>query len=314
MLKPTCLKQGGLVRQGGFGMLELLVACVLSFVLIASLFQVYLTTNSAYRKQADLAERAENIRVATQILVNNIRSAGYAGCARLQDLQKAKHYTEHASALFNFTAENSLRGFTSQYPPAYLQDKIIPGNDILVVQSAASSVTRTYDSVVGSSFLVAANPATPSNKVLLLSTCQNAELFTSKETGGQVITLQNDEKLRYNYAVKEQPEVGSFTEIAYFIGDSGSFDVKGAPLYSLYEVINRGNKEEVLGGVNSMQIRYGIDLKGRGVIDNYLTAAEVDNLKAWIRVKSVKITLQLRSNLGDIDNLEIYAAIRGRLG
>lgn len=294
-------------KNHGFSTLEILIACTLGIMLITGICQVYLSAKKSYMQQANLADLQENVRFATLVLTQNIRMAGYAGCAKLDDLQKNNNYIEHAVAKLGFSKTNSLHGFNSDNLPSYLQGTALSGSDVLVIQKADADQTRLLNPQVtrlSNTFKAYQNPATHNNPYLLIASCESAELFKAKEVGGIQITLAKD-NLQYDYS-RNDTIIGRFTEIAYFISQSGRKDTTGKDINNLYMMTNQGNKEEVLSGVDTMKISYGIKHNNKIV---YFTAKEIS---AWQDVCAVRIILNLTApqKLKKMLDLEIDIAPR----
>lgn len=302
----------------GFSTLEILIASALGLIIIAGICQVYLSVKNTYQKQANLADLQENIRFATYTLTQNIRMAGYAGCAKLAYLKNPDTYYKHSFTSkklnnLDFIFEKSLLGFSSNNLPDYLLDKKVKTDtDVIVIQKADIGLTRFYGTEITAAttyVVVKQNPATKNNPLLLLASCENAEVFQAKEIGGTQISLAGKDNFHYRYNYNDTT-ISSFTEIAYFVSTSGNKDIHGKPIYSLYMVTNRGDKEEIITGINSMKITYGIS--GNQQI-TYRSAGEIDALKAWQNVKSVRIVLTLKTLNAETKTLELYVALRERV-
>ncbi|AOU99398.1 hypothetical protein BI364_17010 [Acidihalobacter yilgarnensis] len=64
-------------QQAGVGLVELMVAMVISLFLLAGLFTIFFSTRTTYDDQQALSALQENETLAASILANTIRSAGY---------------------------------------------------------------------------------------------------------------------------------------------------------------------------------------------------------------------------------------------
>lgn len=274
---------------------------------MAGLIRVYLSLKYLYQAHTAVIAVQENIRLTSYVLTQAISTAGYAGCARLTQLQ-----IEDATNR-DFTAENSIRGFASDHPPSYLVKKdIAPNTDIIVIQKADADETRvTGDIKAGATTIkVKENPATRDNLYLLLSNCNFADLFMARNFDNGPST-ESVTAIRYKYAI-DTSVVGRYAELAYFIGDTGNVNEQGLPIYSLFVVTNKGNKEAMFDGVSGMKIKYGIDLQGRGAIDGYFAHDYIDTKKIWDKVVSVIITLTQQEDKSVKKSWDIYIKLRNR--
>jgi type IV pilus assembly protein PilW len=64
-------------RQGGFGLIELLVAILISGIVLAALYTVFVSQETAFSSQEQVAEMNQNIRAALDLMTREIRLAGY---------------------------------------------------------------------------------------------------------------------------------------------------------------------------------------------------------------------------------------------
>ena len=68
---------GRYVKQGGVGLVELMVALVLSLFLLAGLFTVFFSTRQSYDTQQELSRLQDNQRLAATMLSQTVQQAGY---------------------------------------------------------------------------------------------------------------------------------------------------------------------------------------------------------------------------------------------
>lgn len=99
-------------QQAGFTLLELMLACALSLFLLLGLMQIYLAVQKNFILQNALISIEENGRFAAHFLSRNIRLAGYAACV-------ADRWVDQDLAIHGY--QDNL--------PAYLQGKVVKGND-----------------------------------------------------------------------------------------------------------------------------------------------------------------------------------------
>ena len=68
------------VIQGGFTLVELMIALVLGLVVIGGVISVFLSNQQSYRTNQALGEVQDNSRTAFEFLARDIRNAGLTGC------------------------------------------------------------------------------------------------------------------------------------------------------------------------------------------------------------------------------------------
>jgi len=79
---------------------------------------------------------------------------------------------------------------------------------------------------------------------------------------------------------------------------------------ALWQIVGAGPPQELIQGVEAMQVKYGIDTNGDFLADNYVTADAVTN---WASVVSINIAILVRSvdeNGTDVDT-KTYALLGG---
>lgn len=271
-------------RITGFSLVEIMLAMALGLILLAGISQVYLGFKRTYRAQENIARLQENGRFATDILSKNIRMAGYGGCLR-----------------DNLAA--GIRGFNSTNLPSYLQGKVVSGTDVIVIEKADVGITHLITDIADAANVieVANNPATKSNPELFIADCSHHNKFQTTSFGKKIIKT-NVPLTDYK---RSDTEVAQYTKVTYFIGKT-SYENTTA----LYSITNQGRKEELIAGVKNMQIKYGVDTNGNGIVDSYYSAAQI---LTWDKVLSVEITLDLDAGGNKIQPWKIYIALQERI-
>lgn len=210
----------------GFSLVEILIAISLGLMLMAGISRVYLSVKNTYQKEQNIARVQESGRFAAALLTRNIRMAGYSGC-------------------LSSGIRNPVQVFHASNLPNYLQDRVKPDTDVIIIKKADTNVTQLTENIdtATNTIKVANNPATKNNPQLLISDCKHRDRFIAESFGKEFITAN---KMVTNYK-KADTEVANYTEVAYFIPKTPD---------GLYAMVNNGRKEELIDGVNNMQIKY----------------------------------------------------------
>src|SRR5690606_15791490 len=66
----------------GLSLVELMVAMLLGLILIAGVLQIFLGNRQAQRMEQAISRVEENGRIAMDLITQDLRVAGYYGCAR----------------------------------------------------------------------------------------------------------------------------------------------------------------------------------------------------------------------------------------
>jgi len=74
------MRPSRLNKKKGFTLIELLIAMALSGIVISAIYTLYISQNKSYAIQEQIAEMQQNARVAMDMIIRDVRMAGYFGC------------------------------------------------------------------------------------------------------------------------------------------------------------------------------------------------------------------------------------------
>jgi len=184
---------------------------------------------------------------------------------------------------------------------------LTPGSDVLVARTVSGPPIRmTTSQAAGSMSLpiealsgtgTACSGASVSdfcaNSHGVISSCQQSMIFQvdSVSVATKTLNLPAASALQAPFAAA-QTEIFPLQVIAYYVKLSTNGK---AP--SLYRRVFEGQtpngvEQELVEGVESMQVLYGIDNNADGVVDAYVVASAVTN---WSKVLSARISLLIRA-------------------
>ena len=244
-------------------------------------------------------------------MIQDLRMAGYFGC---------NTSTENVNNSFILGAgldpetqslgatDNPLEGFDESLAAWSPSDDPTPpiGTDPneMVANTDAFTVrhlTGDHQVVVASGVdLLTLDDATPfalGDQVAVFD-CGSTDVFQIDTLAGDTITpvvsLAREYDTNGNALDPSNPKVSEFVAIRYFIGNG----TRGPALFR--EVIQNGAAQpvqELIEGVESMHILYGVDNDGDNVPDSYLQAgvAGLDDTNEWGSVVAVKIAMLVRT-------------------
>ncbi len=314
--------------SAGFTLIEMLVGVTLGLLLVSALMMFFVSNKRHFLIQQDATRLQENQRFAVQFLTRDIQGAGYRGCAGgragpLTNLLKNPTDLENDFAI-------GIEGFdnVSATPPARLAVLGVPpnlGTDVLVLRgpegdsvgvSSENSSTQVKGDLVSQESGACDDGSNEINGVcagdyLLISDCQKARVFQagSITASGSVATIDHPENTGSspgnsdatwggtgapaNERFDIDSEIVRYGTFTYFIANRPT----GEP--ALYRATNADTPEELVEGVEDMQILYGENTDGNvsGTPEVFVTAAGVTD---WDDVVAVRIELLLR---GFEDNL-----------
>ena len=275
--------------QQGLTLVEIMIAITISAILMSGVLQIFVSNNQHYRTQEALSRLQENGRSAAHLITQEIRMADFWGCA---------------GSTTNITDHLNLPPVGSSNPVAPLEGGIAGTNDnglndsdTITLQGASGSGIRvnTHDVMPAIFSLSSINHFLDNGDVVLVSDCQNADLFqvTDASSGTHAnITVATGSGIPGN---ARQPGTSyadgtammfKVHKITYAIKTSASSQP------ALYRQHN-GSNVEMIEGVENMQILYGEDTDNNKTANRYVasdTAGLVMN-----NVVSVRLTLTLRT-------------------
>lgn len=318
-------------RPHGLSLVELMVAMVAGIILVGGAFQVYLSQKQSFRVQESLSRLQENGRFAAMQLTGDIRGAGYAGCIGdniTNHLDPAgSGYDEDvfdmSRPVFGWEASGTGPGDTytiASFDPSGvavsqwdnsdgedllddLQNLVVPGTDVIVVKRAEnqSDATATGNTPVNASTINLDGPSgVPQGTIMMVGDCNGADIFqttandnASTLTKGVGAAGGEPGNLSTNWSHEYGPdmEIFSFAIDAYYIGVGAA----GRP--SLFRMrYGFGSdpplSEELVEGVDNLQLLYGEDTDADRAVDEYVPADEVDN---WEQVVAVRASMLVSS-------------------
>jgi type IV pilus assembly protein PilW len=195
-------------------------------------------------------------------------------------------------------------------------DGLTPGSDVLLIRSVTGSPVRlTADTTANGTTLSIENTASGGRcsdgttaKVSgfcgpnggstgshgLLASCTRARVFAVNGVAGNTLTL--NAALDTNVFPAATSEVFPLQTLAYYVKASSNGRTTSLYRRVFDGDVNGGLEQELIEGVEMMQVRYGVDTTlpdADGVIDEYRDANAVAD---WNRVVSIRIGLLIRAS------------------
>lgn len=280
------------------------MALALGLFLTGGILSVYLGSKQTYRVVEALARSQENGWYAVEQLGRTVRMAGFTGCARLEENLPVRNIVDPPpeEPLYRSFIEGS--DVDSALTIGEDAVAVSQGTDMLVVRGGGGPMAR-LDAEKASN----ANAKIDRNAddwsagdILIVSDCSSVDIFratnVSKDPNVKGITVAHatkgntDNKLSKVYT--KGADVMSYRETTFFIAASRAADCT-EPCRGLWRRLGNADPQEILQGVENMQILYGIDTSGSRAMDSYMTAEEVEDAQDWGNVVAVRIDLLLVS-------------------
>lgn len=334
--------------QRGVTIVEFMVSIAIAIFIISGVIQVFVSGKKSFLEQQEVAFIQENARYAIDQLEKDIRMAGYFGCNDSGNLTNSLNDSSDSDNWW--LSSNGIKGFddsqaSSDFPDAYKDDRET-GTDSFVINRGEMDNSVVVVSHNPKSATIKLNDASKrvNDEILVIASpnCLNMAIFQVSNTNAS----GKDEGINHNKgngspgncakdltgykncaAWDKDVEGGeyppgsslmAFRSSAYYIQKSATTNLNSLYRYYLSSGGSTLTTEEVVSGIDNMQIMYGVDTSpgddvnndgvddGDGIVDGYYSADQIDYdtwedavaagaNRAWDRVLSVRIQLVFRS-------------------
>lgn len=305
--------------QQGFSLIELVLAMALSVLVIGSAVQLLVGSQRSYQLLLQQARMQETARLALSYMASDIRQSSDIGC-KLQSIPVAN--LVHLSATNFFSSEHWLLGWDNVND---FDDDVIDGTDVLELRQLLPEKSRYLINHSGDAtttdLSLTAGATLEKNQVMALvdSDCSNMAIFQATEVSQNGVHIaatgtncshvlrghfdcnqlaNADANSRYSADAQLYPLV----HFAYAIHPPSANSLSDGT--SLWRINYGANNQELVEGVDDLQLRYGLDTSNPadGVIDRYLDAEQIHSAAnlSFAQVIAVEISLTVRAETNSI--------------
>lgn len=324
-----------LSQERGLSLVELMIAIALGLVITLGVTQIYLSGSKTYRQTQGFAHAQETTRFIAAILKPEIRSAGSFGCLARMRRPLENVVDNRLNGALPVPINESVRGweFVNSGPgdqielevaannvqngswttgngdplPNELTGLSIANSDIFIINALTpiSSPLQPGNPQNGNSLNLENNSGLTAGSIVLATDgeCSLGELFQSTNNqnanaitmaGNNVAPGNNGNNFNLNY--DENTRVYEFVSTAYYVG----IGTNGEPALFRRRLTPLQNPQELVSGVESIQVVYGVDTVNDDSIDAYVPADQVNN---WTTVRSTRIAALARSQDEVLDEI-----------
>ena len=318
-------------------MVELMVAMVLGMIMTAAVMQTYLSTKQTYNITNGIGRLQENARFGHYFITKDLREAGSRGClTNIRNMLSVHPPIDHLPYVkpvsgwdFNGTGRDDSYTISSTLStpnsgwtgdgtfPSFLQGDAIAGSDVLSFKTF-----EKVDIEIANTNNISQNQISSvdlhgieDNSIVLMGDCLDADLFQHVGNGngrrlrampsGGSVGNDTFSSTVWSKAHDAKSDLFKVVTTYYFIqeGTSGLpslFRLRSSAIPSGSNDIDDSGKEELVEGVESLQVYYGIDTSSDNVPNRYLSANQV-TAADWTNVVSVRVGLLFQSNTNAID-------------
>ena len=313
--------------QRGLSLVELMIAMLLGLFLIGGLLQIFISSRQTYRMQEGLSRLQENGRFAIDFISRDIRMAGFLGCnSQAAITNKLNMPTPPTDFIYDFNTV--IEGFeaisATAWTPAINAAITSPlgGSDVITIRRADA---QGFAVTAYTNADLTLDTSTSTSTIKPILTASNANLTASSDNLKTAGFLNSSGGNNCAIAVISGCVVGDVATVFQVSAITGSVLAHGtgvcspgndassnwSPTYvggqvfpintisyyirtnsigqpSLYYRIGSGSAQEIVEGIENMQILYGVDTDVDGAANYYVTA---DVVPDWTQVVSVRISL-----------------------
>jgi len=274
-------------KQRGLSLIELMIAIVLGLFITAGMIQLFIHSKQSYRVQENLSRVQENGRFAMEFLARDIRMAGYWGC--LGDTTTIQNNLNPAAAsLLDEVVATDGDGLNSS-------DSITVNR--LTLPSASVVETATNKSA---DLKITSGSGLKQNDIVMVIDCTSGDLFQitndpefsdelAHESGTAIEPGNTNSNFQKKYST--DAKIHKIRNLEYYITKNPG----GQP--ALYRRLNGSYGQELVEGIESMQILYGIDTNGNNTANSYAPFSAGLDLNNAVSVRTNLLVTSLEDNL-----------------
>jgi type IV pilus assembly protein PilW len=292
-------------KSHGLSLVELMVAMAVSSILMIGISQIFSLNTKSYKAQDETARMQESGRYAFNILMQDIRRAGYfGGNANIDNITGS---SERATPAQDCLTSDTSWGRMIERPLYGLDDTV---NDANTGDNYTGCITNyTRGDILVTRYVKGGQ--VPDATLKLAANKDRLYIRNSLFVGRLFKASEEDES---DNKVTETPNaVHELAASAYYVGPSGRncrFDTSVAiPALLRKKLSNAGipESEEVAHGVEYIQFQYGIDSNGDFSVNRYYNADDLSNdetvLPNWTQVVTTRFWVLVRADCPTNDYL-----------
>jgi len=308
-------------NQRGFTLIELMISLVIGLLLSAAIVKIYADTSQIYRFQGAVSEVQENGRFASAFLRRTARLAGNFGCDASKPISSSTLSVAEATRL-------EFHSIASPLPqPAQPIGGVDGGgtnSDELILRGSTGGGVR-----------LVANPGGPADDLMVesnsgitvvadtfgvISDCDRTEIFKINNVGNAAAgdTIDFDGTLGATYTTEKGARVQEIESIRYCIGPAEAWTAANN-LQALRLLRNpragqtcARDGDELVEGIQNLQVRYGIDTNNDGFANRYITAPAAGSTDL-ANVKTLRVELVVRSLANRITRTPVPYTLEGNV-
>ncbi|WP_022940066.1 PilW family protein [Psychromonas hadalis] len=307
-----------IIRQGGFSLIELMIAITLGLLVLFSVSQMFLASVQSMHLQNAFSRVQENGRISLELISRDIRGADFWGC--LHNTSLIVNHLDTTDSDYNASANPSgqqgVTGGNDVTARTIATISVVDNTDTLTLRGARSfsdvKVITPFMATPSADINIVNGAGISKGDVVMISNCQGADLFSDTDAASTI--------LGHNIAPPSAGAVKNVTQAfsqtytssaqilvpyvkTYFVGTN----IAGST--SLY-VSEDGTAKELARGISDLQIMYGEDTDGDNSADTFSTASGVGDMN---KVLSIRFELVSKNSNGASSQVEKHYALTANI-
>lgn len=296
-----------------------MIAMTIGLILLAAVAQVFATSRAAYQFSDGLSRVQENGRFGMHFLTWDARMAGYLACLRsstpvTNHLNNPNDYaTDFVLGQFinGHVYSGSGTGINDWNPPLpanyFVDGEVVPNSDVLVIRRGSDDTHKVlppYMPTPSAALQLDLGSGLSVNDIVIVSDCKTADLFqitgptdpdttgTLNHNIGAVSQGPGNASQDLSKTYEGDAEILRLETLVYYIGRENNDPNNPPALFR--KRLQQGVlvAEELVAGVESMQVAYGEDTDSDGAVDLY---SKADTVIDWPSVAALRVGLLVRT-------------------
>ncbi len=312
--------------QHGFGLIELMISMALGMFLVSGAISVFIASKQSYSLNSEMGWIQDNVRFASSTLNKDLRMAGFFGCgantsivSTLNTVSGSQWYVDFDKAVSGWDGDDA--GYpTPEFPAAFNSASApgLPDSDLISLRRANDTDIKidSHNPMSAVIHTVGNHPfergdilvATDCSHTAIFQMAGNASNHVTHNTGGStdpgnctkqlgVTPCASGASNAKEFKKSEGAFIMSISAHAYYVAESDD----GTPALFRRELGTSSSTattsdDEIVQGVENLQVYYGLDTDSDSFANKYLEAADVPSAN-WGNVVAIRVHLLFRSLL-----------------
>jgi len=306
-------------HQLGLSLVEVLVALVISLFLLTGLGQAYLSNKASYTFSEAISRIQENGRFALDTMTQDLRMAGFFGCAIFDPLDTSTIVNNLNPAGLGYDA--AIHDIIAMGRLGGTENDGMNGSDSVSVRGPKPSnvtVHPPYNVSTSANIHVTTNDSIQPGDIVMVTNCRGADIFqvtnktTSTKASQQAIVHNTGGGSPGNYN-PDSCQGGNAHCLSQTYGSDSSMFVLQTVTYSIAVGASGepalwrsedGVNVELIEGIEQMQVLYGVDTDADNFANQYVVSTAVADM---LTVTSIHLMLLVRSDSdGVTEDAQVY--------